>query len=406
MSIAFYIKKNKLILDYSPEIQTEHFREDILNSKFVHLRKTFVVTKQLLCNQDENYCDSYCFCIGVIKGDYIKINSEVIRTMNDFYISKEIKLKTSMFVANRNISILRKIDAIIDNDFYIGGDWESFDGVSESVFEELIIKFPKTAEMDKYANNRIASILKEYFPECDKYEGIYNKFIKNKNKKNSPCYSARESVYNIQIELAQFTNAANQLKDMLASSESISEKVWQEKIHYILQFLYPKYILCAREISFEGIDGYKKIPDFILVDTNGFVDILEIKKPEIRILTKQASYRNNYVPVRDFSGVIQQIEKYIFCLSTIEKSQKKVLLKLKPLLPEGVEPQILNPQGILLLGRSNEFNEQQRRDFELIKRQYKNIADIITYDDLTTRLNNIINSLKLKLPIPINSTET
>jgi len=35
---------------------------------------------------------------------------------------------------------------------------------------------------------------------------------------------------------------------------------------------------------------------------------------------------------------------------------------------------VVNHQGILLLGRSNNFNEQQKRDFELIKRQYKNIA--------------------------------
>lgn len=39
---------------------------------------------------------------------------------------------------------------------------------------------------------------------------------------------------------------------------------------------------------------------------------------------------------------------------------------------------------LLLLGRSKDLNEQQTRDFELIKRQYKNIADIMTYDDLVS----------------------
>ena len=55
---------------------------------------------------------------------------------------------------------------------------------------------------------------------------------------------------------------------------------------------------------------------------------------------------------------------------------------------------MVNPKGILLLGRSNNFNERQKRDFELIKRQYKNIADIMTYDDLMFRLTTIIDSLK------------
>ena len=121
------------------------------------------------------------------------------------------------------------------------------------------------------------------------------------------------------------------------------------------------------------------------------------KKPGVQVLTKQASYRNNYVPVRDFAGAIQQIEKYIFCLTSLEKSQKAVLEKLGELLPTGILPEIVNPQGILLLGRSINFNPQQKRDFELIKRQYKNIADIMTYDDLAQRLKNIISSLKQRI---------
>ena len=59
-------------------------------------------------------------------------------------------------------------------------------------------------------------------------------------------------------------------------------------------------------------------------------------------------------------------------------------------------PTVLNPQGILLIGRSSQFNEQQIQDFEIIKRQYKNVADILTYDDLVLRLENVVNGLKLQ----------
>lgn len=99
---------------------------------------------------------------------------------------------------------------------------------------------------------------------------------------------------------------------MLDEVEYISETVWQQKIGNILQLLYPQYILCIRELGFKGVDGYDKRPDFILVDANGFIDVMEIKKPTTNILTKQAAYRNNYVPAREFAGAIQQIEKYIF----------------------------------------------------------------------------------------------
>lgn len=65
-------------------------------------------------------------------------------------------------------------------------------------------------------------------------------------------------------------------------------------------------------MNFLGVDGYDKRLDFILVDANVFIDVMEIKKPTVDILTKQASYRNNYVQIRKFSGVIQQIEKIFF----------------------------------------------------------------------------------------------
>ncbi len=67
-------------------------------------------------------------------------------------------------------------------------------------------------------------------------------------------------------------------------------------------------------MQFKGIDDYDKQTDFILVDANGFIDILEIKKPNIQISTKEASYRNNYVPVRNLSESVQQIEKIFILL--------------------------------------------------------------------------------------------
>ena len=157
--------------------------------------------------------------------------------------------------------------------------------------------------------------------------------------------------------------------------------------------LYPQYILSERELSFNGIDGNDKRPDFVLVDANGFIDNMEIKKPEIRVLSGKPCYRNNYIPSREFSGSIQQIEKYLLCLSYLNREKDKFLLKLSAMLPDNMNAQVVNPQGILLLSRSNDFNEQQTRDFEIIKRQYKNEVDIMTYDDLMARFERIILSL-------------
>lgn len=394
-SISFEYSEDKLILCYTPVMGLDDITKRLDTEDGVSVKHTFWVTKDLLCEDiedDDDWKETLRFYIGAVGEAYTQLDSEVFSTDHCFYFGNEISLKPEMFTAYRNISILRKIDEVIERDFYIGGDWEIHNGISKETFDELLAKFPKTAELDKYAHKRIASIIKDYFPECDKYKAIYEKFVESKNSRYTSSVPAI-SKYNVQIELEQFTVAYQELMDMLNRYEAIDEKQWQEKIQNILQLLYPKYICCAREIKFYG--GKKdKQPDFLLVDANGFVDILEIKKADVRMLTQ---YRNNYVVTREISGAIQQIEKYVFCLNSSDKAKECVSKKLTKFLPERVEVKIVNPQGILLAGRSNEFTNEQQKDFELIKRQYKHVADIMTYDDLVQRLENIIVSLKKRV---------
>ena len=396
MSISFEKRNDKLILVYVPAMGIDDIIKRLDTEDGVTIKHTFFVTKELLCSdveEDDDWEETLRFCIGTIGESYIELDSEVLGTNHSFYFGNEIKLKAEMFTAYRNISILRKIDEELERDFYIGGDWEAHNGISQETFDNLISKFPKTAELDKYAHKRIASIIKDYFPECDKYEAIYEKFIESRRNSYALSSSAL-SEYNVQIELEQFTIAYQELKDMLDRYEAIDEKQWQEKIHNVLQLLYPKYICCTREVRFYGSGKNDKQPDFLLVDANGFVDILEIKKADINVLTR---YRNNYVATREVSGAVQQIEKYIFCLNSSDKAKDDVSKRLIEFLPKGMEVRIVNPQGILLVGRSNEFTKEQMQDFELIKRQYKHVADIMTYDDLLFRLSNIIESLKIKI---------
>lgn len=44
------------------------------------------------------------------------------------------------------------------------------------------------------------------------------------------------------------------------------------------------------------------------------------------------------------------------------------------------------------------MSSKQIRDLEIIKRKYKNVMDIVTYDDLITRLEKIIEKFKRQLP--------
>ena len=398
MKIKFHIIKDELIFSYSPDRGTNYIFDNLSKWGNCCIKGTFSVTEKLLKNNidDSDPEETLSFCIGQVKGGFIAISQEVVMTKHRFFFSEKISLKHNMFIAEQNTSILAKIDQIIDGDFYVVDKENSTNGVPVEAYLDLIKCFPKKAEIMYYVQSRISNLLKEWLPECDKYQEIYDKHIDKKNKqlviKNKEHFSRSNNA----IELAQFSTAKEELEEMLSRPEGVIEKEWQERIHSIIQLLYPQYIYSAREIRFKGIDKNDKQPDFILVDTNGFVDILEIKKPDVRLITKQASYRNNYVPVVELSGAVQQIEKYIYCLTSIETSQKTVLEKLRDGLPERMVPQVVSPKGMLLIGRSKDFNEQQKRDFEIIKRQYKNIADIMTYDDLLKRISNIVSSLEMK----------
>ena len=61
---------------------------------------------------------------------------------------------------------------------------------------------------------------------------------------------------------------------------------------------------------------------------------------------------------------------------------------------------ITNPKAMIILGRDRRqdgapaLESAQTFDLEIIKRKYANMMDIMTYDDLLRRLENIIDSLR------------
>ncbi len=46
------------------------------------------------------------------------------------------------------------------------------------------------------------------------------------------------------------------------------------------------------------------------------------------------------------------------------------------------------------MGRDNKLSPRQKEDFEIIKRKYNNIIDIVTYDELIRRLQFTIKQLE------------
>lgn len=178
---------------------------------------------------------------------------------------------------------------------------------------------------------------------------------------------------------------------MLSEEELFSGKIWQNEIAKILTLVFSKYYTFIDEITINTDEGGKR-PDFIFIDTQGNIDAVEIKKSHNIPIISKKKYRNNYAPSKELTGTIMQVEKYLYHLNrTVASSEKKIKGKLLTTRGIDMNVKIRNSQGIIILGRSNELNEEQLRDYEIIKRQFKHIADILSYDDLINRLNMLLN---------------
>jgi hypothetical protein len=141
--------------------------------------------------------------------------------------------------------------------------------------------------------------------------------------------------------------------------------------------------------------------DLVLVDANGNIDIIEVKKPFANAMLSRNTYRGNHTPRLELAGAVMQAEKYVFHLSKWgQAGDLEIYKKRKTELPAGIELKITNPKALILLGRDNDFSGEQRFDFEIIRRKYANMIDIMTYDDLLRRLDNIIVMMKRNLADP------
>ena len=125
--------------------------QDILNvlnkGEVWRISRCFTVSKMHLRKKDSDENELH-FYVGTIQGEYTHIDRDILGIEHDFFFSNSIKLDKRHFVAYRNISILARIDKVVDQDVYIGGS-HSTGCIPIDAFEFLIQKFPKTAELDR-----------------------------------------------------------------------------------------------------------------------------------------------------------------------------------------------------------------------------------------------------------------
>jgi len=396
--LKFLKQQDQIILVYTSDQTPSNWVYGQFDDRgYITLNNTFYLTSDNLATPRPNQIDyenedePIRFVIGSLVGEYYKFDSDVLELGNSLYIHKTIRLERELFVAHRNISIFGKMDAISSSDIYIGGKAES--AIPEPEFEKLLSNFPNSYELDRYTNARIGAVLTNYI---ELKEDSLKKYTNYLNKKISQVGTNLVSHF-AELEVVRYQTILDKLNLMLSSEDTYSEKQWQNEILQIILLLYPKYIHAFKEAPVRDAYSAKdRSIDFMLVDATGNVDIIEIKKPFRQCIVTKNTYRDNYIPLRELSGTVMQVEKYLFHLNKWGLRGEKALTKrYEKELAAGASIKVTNPCGIIIMGRSNELNSEQKQDFEVIKRKYKNVIDILTYDDLIGRLKVVLNHWKM-----------
>lgn len=160
--------------------------------------------------------------------------------------------------------------------------------------------------------------------------------------------------------------------------QGLAEQKWQkwfEDNSWILGSEFVK-ILDERKID------TAHIADFMMQAHDGFLDIIEIKKPD----TQQKFWlekkdHDNDIPSSDLIKAITQSIRYIYEIER-EANSNKFLES-----TNGVKT--IKPRCLLIFGRSHDWSKEQHEAYRILNSSYHNLS-ILTYDHVLNRAKSIL----------------
>lgn len=347
------------------------------------------------------------FRFAETKKGYHRIAGRLLGIRNDVWLQQDtVELERKTFVAERNINVFGRIAKLKEDDSpIVVGDPEKIEGaISPEVFKELLANFPNSGEMNRYALARVEAVVGEAIQPMKSAREAYERYLNRRVSVVTDKPLEQEAL--IEAEIQKYVYLRDLIAQWLRKEEDRSEADWQRMIAKVILLLFPKYIAALESVPVSDVysDPLRSTTreiDLCLVDASGALDVIEIKKPSAAAVLGRTLYRDNFVPTRELTGAIVQTEKYLFHLSKWGlKGEQKLTEKFKNHLPAGLSIRIANPKGLIIMGRTPMARIIQGRardhqlDLEVIKRQYANMVDILTYDDLLARLDHVIASLR------------
>jgi len=170
--------------------------------------------------------------------------------------------------------------------------------------------------------------------------------------------------------------AVEKFEEML--DDDLTEHDWQKWFQENNWVLGTDYV---RILDERNIDT-KNITDFLMEAYDGFLDIVEIKRPDGDLQFWSSSKdHDNYFPHKDLTKAITQASKYIY---EIEREANSIKF-----LERVGNVKTIKPRCVLIFGRSDDWNDEQKESFRILNSNYHNL-NIMTYDHVLERAKRMI----------------
>ena len=179
----------------------------------------------------------------------------------------------------------------------------------------------------------------------------------------------------VALRQARRARAVREFEQML--SQDLREAPWQEWFQKNSWVLGSQFV---RVLDERHIDT-QHISDFLLEAYDGFLDVVEIKRPQGGLaFWLTTTDHGNYVPATDLVKAITQASRYIYEIER-EANSVKFLQRVS-------EVKTVKPRCILIYGRSAGWNQQQKEAYRILNASYHNLS-ILTYDHVLERARRI-----------------
>lgn len=411
MALRFKDRRGRgVVLEYKPESWDARWvRNKLRTEGRVRIAKVFHFERadllgELPSDDDFENIDGfvYRFRFGSRRAGFRVIEGRRLGIAHNVRIVDALPLERRLFVAHRDMSIFRGLSAVMPagGEIVIGSAED--DSIPIQEFERLLTKFPTTTELDRYARARVADVVGQYVDGMADARRHYEEYMSR--HKAIGVTDSLDTEELLEAELAKYQLIRDTLRGWLAASEVRVERDWQQLLMKFLLLIFPKYVAILENVQIADVystpgRSRRRFIDIALVDAAGNLDVIEIKRPRGSLLAG-GDYRENAFPSRELSGTIMQAEKYLFHLSKWGLNGERTLTeRYAAKLPPGMSIRVTNPKAIVIVGRDPTADVwgEQAVDLEVVRRKYANVMDIMSYDDLLRRLDNVIASLRRRI---------